>query len=145
MLAIDQLPALNAGLNALSTVFLFLGYYFIKRGQKNQHRFCMITAFCTSAIFLTSYLIYHYNTGHTVFKDPSWFRPIYLSLLASHIILAVVIVPLILMAFWFAFKAKWERHKKIVRWAWPLWIYVSITGVVVYFILYQIFPQVAQN
>lgn len=110
-----------------------------------MHRNCMIAAFITSTVFLICYLIYHFNTGHTVFKDPEWFKPIYLSLLATHIILAVVIVPLILMAFWFAFKGKWDAHKKTVRWAWPLWIYVSITGATVYFILYHIFPQVADH
>lgn len=141
MIEVESLPAVNACLNSLSTVFLFLGYYFIKKENKVAHRNSMVAAFLTSTVFLISYLIYHYHVGHTSFKDPSWFRPFYLTLLASHIVLAVVIVPLILAAFWFAIKKNWTRHKAVVRWAWPLWIYVSITGVVVYLILYQIFPQ----
>lgn len=140
-ISIDTLPSVNACLNSLSTIFLFLGYYFIRAEKKELHAKCMISAFVTSTIFLISYLIYHFNTGHTTFQDPSWFKPIYLSLLFSHILLAVVIVPLIIAAFIFAFKKNWSKHKAVVKWTWPLWIYVSITGVTVYFILYHIFPQ----
>lgn len=140
-MTLADLPALNACLNSTSAIFLTLGYFFIRRGNKVAHRNCMVTALCTSAIFLTSYLIYHYNVGHTRFVNPAWFRPYYLLILFTHLVLAIVIVPLVLMTVMRAFKGKFEKHKKIARWTLPIWIYVSVTGVVIYFLLYQIFPQ----
>jgi uncharacterized membrane protein YozB (DUF420 family) len=141
-MTVHDLPAVNATLNGLSAVLLTLGFIFIKRGNKIAHRNCMISAFVTSVIFLGCYLTYH-ATVKTVthFVDPAWFRPIYLTLLATHTILAAVIVPLILMTLWRAKKQNFEAHKKIARWTWPLWMYVSVTGVVIYLLLYQIFPQ----
>ncbi len=138
---LHDLPAVNACLNGLSAVFLTLGYVFIRQGKREAHRNCMISAFVTSAVFLVCYLVYHFYAGRTVFKDPAWFRPIYLILLLTHTVLAVVIVPLILMTFHRAIKARYELHKKIARWTWPLWMYVSVTGVVIYLLLYQIYPQ----
>ncbi|MEW6306382.1 MAG: DUF420 domain-containing protein [Verrucomicrobiota bacterium] len=140
-MTIQDLPAVNASLNALSTVFLSVGYYFIRRQNKTAHRNCMMAAFVTSTIFLICYLVYHSQTGHTSFKNPQWFRPFYLSLLFTHVVLAAAIVPLILMTLNRAFKERFELHKKIARWTWPLWMYVSVTGVVIYFLLYHIFPQ----
>ncbi|MEO5803805.1 MAG: DUF420 domain-containing protein [Verrucomicrobiota bacterium] len=140
-MTLSDLPPINAGLNSLSTVFLTLGYIFIRRKKIAAHRNCMIAAFCTSTIFLICYLVYHYNAGRTTFKDPQWFRPFYLGLLLTHTVLAVVIVPMILMTLNRAMKARYELHKKIARWTWPLWMYVSVTGVLIYFLLYQIFPQ----
>ena len=141
-MSLHDLPAVNATLNGLSAIFLIAGFIAIKRGHKITHRNCMITAFCTSVIFLACYLTYH-ATVKTVthFVDPAWFRPIYLTILLTHTLLAVVIVPLILMTLWRAKKQNFEAHKKIARWTWPLWLYVSVTGVVIYLLLYQIFPQ----
>ncbi len=138
---LSDLPAINASLNSLSTIFLTLGFIFIRQKKIQAHRNCMIAAFCTSTLFLISYLFYHYFAGRTTFKDPQWFRPIYLGILLTHTVLAVVIVPLIFMTLSRALKARYELHKKIARWTWPLWMYVSVTGVLIYFLLYQIFPQ----
>lgn len=143
----QDLPAVNAALNAVSAVLLTAGFIFIKRGHKTAHRNCMISAFCTSVIFLGCYLTYHgylavvLHQGPTRFLNPAWFRPIYLTLLATHTILAAAIVPLILITLWRAKKQDFIRHKKIARWTLPLWLYVSVTGVVIYLLLYQIFPQ----
>jgi len=146
-MTIYALPAINATLNGLSAFFLLLGFIFIKRGNKIAHRNCMITAFCISVVFLICYLIYHtylgvvLHRGPTRFLNPAWFRPIYLTILITHTILAVTIVPMILMTLNRARLERFDLHKKIARWTWPLWMYVSVTGVVVYLLLYQIFPQ----
>lgn len=132
---------LNACLNSLSALLLTLGYIFIRQKKITSHRNCMIAAFCTSTLFLTSYLIYHFIVGRTTFKDPQWFRPIYLTLLLTHTVLAVVIVPMILVTLSRALKARYELHKKIARWTWPLWMYVSVTGVLIYYLLYVKYPQ----
>jgi len=141
-MSIHDLPAVNATLNGLSAIFLTLGFIFIKRGNKIAHRNCMISAFCTSTVFLACYLTYHAMVKTvTHFVEPAWFRPIYLTILATHTILAVIIVPLILMTLYRARKQDFEAHKRIARWTWPLWMYVSVTGVVIYLLLYRIFPQ----
>jgi putative membrane protein len=142
-----DLPAVNAGLNALSAAFLGAGYYLIRRGNRAAHRNCMIAAFAASVLFLACYLTYHtylaycLHKGPTVFRNPAWFRPIYLLILLTHTVLAVVIVPLALITLWRAWRERFDRHKKIARWTWPLWMYVSVTGVLIYLLLYQIFPQ----
>jgi len=145
-MSFSDLPAVNASLNGLATVFLTLGYIFIKRGQRDAHRNCMIAAFITSTIFLACYLTYHEwlrrtTGGHgTPFAGQGWIRPVYFFILITHIILAVVIVPMILTTLYRAWKKNWEAHKRISRWTWPLWMYVSVTGVIVYLMLYQWFP-----
>ena len=139
-MTVHDLPAVNATLNGLSAVFLSFGLFFIRRGNKTAHRNCMISAFCTSVVFLGCYLTYHFHAGRTVFPE-NWFKPIYLVILLTHTVLAVVIVPLILMTLWRAKKQDFAAHKKIARWTWPLWMYVSVTGVVIYLLLYRIFPQ----
>jgi len=142
-----DLPAVNACLNGASTVLLAVGYVFIKRGNMKAHRNCMVSALVTSTAFLVCYLCYHYQMGrhygaaHTKFLDPAWFRPIYLTILVTHLIGAFAIVPLVIMTVSRAFRQRFELHKKIARWTWPIWMYVSVTGVVIYFLLYQIFPQ----
>jgi uncharacterized membrane protein YozB (DUF420 family) len=142
-----DLPAVNAGLNALSAALLSTGYYYIRRGNRVAHRNCMIAAFAASTLFLACYLTYHgylayyLHQGPTVFREPACFRPIYLAILLTHTLLAVVIVPLVLITLWRAWKQHFDRHKQIARWTWPLWIYVSVTGVLIYLLLYQIFPQ----
>jgi putative membrane protein len=146
-MTIMDLPAVNGSLNGLSAIFLTCGYVFIRRGNRAAHRNCMITAFVTSALFLACYLTYHIylgvvlHRGPTRFENPPWFRPIYLTILITHTILAVVIVPLVFMTLSRALKQRFALHKKIARWTWPLWMYVSVTGVLIYFLLYQIFPQ----
>ncbi|MBM3833240.1 MAG: DUF420 domain-containing protein [Verrucomicrobia bacterium] len=140
-MSLTDLPAVNACLNTLSTIFLSAGYFFIRRKRPIAHRNCMVSAFATSTLFLISYLVYHYNAGRTVFREPQWFRPIYLTILLTHTVLAVAIVPMILMTLHRAIKQRFELHKRIARWTWPLWMYVSVTGVIIYLLLYQIYPQ----
>lgn len=143
-----DLPVVNATLNGLSAVFLTGGYYFIRRKEQQPHRNCMIAAFVTSTLFLICYLTYHgylafhLHRGPTVFRNPAWFRPIYLTILLTHTGLAIVIVPLVLVTLSRALRQRFDRHRKIARWTWPLWMYVSVTGVVIYLLLYQIFPQI---
>jgi len=136
---VSDLPALNASLNSLSTIFLTAGYILIRRKRETAHRNCMVAALVTSSLFLASYLYYHYHAGRTVFPD-NWFRPYYLILLLTHTVLAVVIVPLIVAAVVQAVRGRFESHRKITRWTWPMWMYVSVTGVLIYFLLYHIFP-----
>ena len=146
-MTIHDLPAVNASLNGLSAVFLTAGYIFIHRKKQLGHRNCMIAAFVTSIFFLACYLTYHgylavvLHEGPTRFLNPAWFRPIYLAILLTHTLLAIVIVPMILVTLYRAKKQHFELHKKIARWTWPLWMYVSVTGVVVYWLLYIKYPQ----
>jgi uncharacterized membrane protein YozB (DUF420 family) len=137
----SDLPAVNATLNGLSAILLGFGFYFIRRKNQAAHKRCMITAFVTSTLFLICYLTYHAKAGRTVFKDPAWFRPWYLTLLFTHTVLAAAIVPLALITLSRALKQRFDRHKVIARWTWPIWMYVSVTGVVIYLLLYKIFPQ----
>jgi putative membrane protein len=138
-----DLPASNAFFNGLAGVFLAFGFYFVKRGKVIAHRNCMIAAVCSSALFLAGYLTYHIvlNGGVTRFHDPAWFRPIYLAILVTHLILAIAIVPMIIITLSRALRQRFDKHKRIARWTWPLWMYVSVTGVLIYLLLYQIFPQ----
>lgn len=142
-----DLPVVNAGLNALSAILLSAGYVFIRRKNQRAHQKCMIAAFVTSTLFLAcyityhSYLAYYLHRGPTVFRHPAGFRPIYLTILLTHTVLAVAIVPLALITLWRALRQRFPLHKKIARWTWPLWMYVSVTGVLIYLLLYQIFPQ----
>jgi uncharacterized membrane protein YozB (DUF420 family) len=142
-----DLPVVNACLNGLSALFLSGGFYFIRRKNQAAHRNCMVAAFVTSTLFLACYLTYHgymayyLHRGPTIFKEPAWFRPIYLAILLTHTVLAIVIVPMVLITLSRALKQRFDRHRKIARWTWPLWMYVSVTGVLIYLLLYQIFPQ----
>lgn len=144
---IHDLPAVNASLNGLSALFLLAGFVFIRQKNQIAHRNCMVAAFVTSIIFLACYLTYHgylavvLHEGPTRFLRPLWFRPIYLTILFTHTVLAVIIVPMILVTLYRAGTGRFELHKKIARWTWPLWMYVSVTGVVVYLLLYRVFPQ----
>ena len=141
-MSVTDLPAVNACLNGLAAVFLTLGFVFIKQENKTAHRNCMVAAFVTSVLFLGCYLAYHLNAGVvTRFREPPWFRPIYLVILLTHTVLAVVVVPLVLLTLHRAVKERFDLHRRIARWTWPIWMYVSITGVVIYLLLYQIFPQ----
>ena len=138
---ISYLPHLNACLNASSAVLLFSGYAFIRKGNVAAHRACQTSALIVSSLFLISYLTYHYYHGTTRFQGTGLARPIYFTVLTSHTILAIVIVPLIATTFYRALKRDFVRHRKIARVTLPLWLYVSITGVIVYLMLYQIYPS----
>lgn len=141
-MTVHDLPAVNASLNGLSAVFLSLGYVFIRQGNKPAHRNCMVAAFTTSVLFLGCYLTYHATVKTiTHFLEPAWFRPIYLTILLTHTMLAVVIVPMILTTLNRARRQQFEAHRRLARWTLPLWLYVSVTGVGVYLLLYRIFPQ----
>lgn len=131
--------ALNASLNGTSALLLACGYAAIRMGKMKVHKAFMISAFGVSTAFLISYLIYHYRVGHVVFQGRGWIRPVYFALLLSHSVLAVVIVPLILITLRRAWMEKFDKHRTIARWTLPLWFYVSITGVIVYLLLYQVY------
>ncbi len=137
---IPVLPHLNAILNATSAILLVTGYTFIRLRRITAHRNCQISAFVCSTLFLISYLTYHYFHGATHFPGQGIARPVYFTILISHTILAVVIVPLVLVTLYRAVRKDFVRHQKIARWTLPLWLYVSVTGVVVYLMLYQIYP-----
>ncbi|MGD0974091.1 MAG: DUF420 domain-containing protein [Candidatus Korobacteraceae bacterium] len=136
---LSSLPALNALLNGTSAVLLLTGYNLIRRGRMQAHRLMMLAALCTSAAFLASYLYYHAHVGSVHFQGHGWSRPLYFAILVSHTILAVVIVPLVLVALSRALRARYALHKAIARWTFPLWMYVSVTGVVIYLMLYKLF------
>lgn len=140
---VSDLPALNAGLNATATVLLTVGYICIKRDRKIAHRNCMAAAFVVSCIFLITYVLHKIlvHGVHTPFGGEGFWRPLYYGMLISHIILAILIVPLILITIRQAVRARYERHRSLARWTFPLWMYVSVTGVLVYFMLYQWFPR----
>lgn len=135
------LPHLNACLNATSGVLLFAGFYFIRRGRVTAHLRCMTSALVVSSLFLVSYVVYHAQHGSTRFLGQGLIRPLYFTILITHTILAAVIVPLIIITFRRARRGHFSRHKRIARWTFPLWAYVSVTGVVVYLLLYQIYPS----
>jgi putative membrane protein len=138
---LSDLPAVNACLNGLSTCFLTAGFLLIRRKRIAAHRNCMLGAVVSSTLFLACYIYYHLHAGRTVFKEPAWFRPIYLTILLTHTVLAVTIVPMVIVTLVRALRQRFDQHKRIARWTLPLWLYVSVTGVLIYFLLYQFFPQ----
>jgi putative membrane protein len=141
-MSISDLPALNAGLNSVSALLLLAGYVCIRKGNVSAHRNCMVAAVVTSALFLVSYLTYHFYTETlTRFVEPAWFRPIYLVILLTHTVLATVLLPMVLVTLYRAVRSQFDKHRRIARWTWPVWMYVSVTGVLIYLLLYQIFPQ----
>lgn len=132
-------PALNAGLNGASAIMIATGRVFICRQKVRLHRACMIIAVATSSLFLISYLYYHAHVGSVHFPGQGWVRPVYFTILISHTLLAAAVVPLVLISLNYGLREKFDRHRRIVRWAFPVWLYVSVTGVVVYVMLYQIY------
>ncbi len=134
--------ALNASLNGASAILLAGGYAAIRSGKIAVHKAFMISAFVVSSVFLGSYLLYHYRVGHVTFHGQGWIRPVYFVLLTTHTVLAVVIVPMILVTLRRAWLGKFDRHRVIARWTLPLWFYVSVTGVIVYLMVYQIYAAV---
>ncbi len=137
-----QLPAVNATLNGTSAVFLLTGYFMIRSGKVLAHKACMLTAFVCSTVFLGGYLYYHFTIGLVRFGGEGWVRPVYFTILTTHTILAIVIVPLVIIALYRALTDQFARHRAIARWTFPLWLYVSVTGVIVYWLLYVAYvPQ----
>ncbi len=134
---ISDLPALNATLNGLAAIFLTAGYVLIRRGRADLHKRCMLAALTTSALFLTSYVIYHFNTGSRPFPGQGAIRVVYLTILFTHVVLAVAILPLALITAARGLKGQFALHVRIARWTLPIWLYVSVTGVVIYLMLYQ--------
>ena len=134
---VTDLPEVNATLNAISALLLVTGYILIRRGQTQEHRLCMLAAFVTSALFLASYVVYHLNVGSVAFTGQGTIRMVYFTILISHIILAIVILPMAIVTLLRALRGQFESHRRIAKWTLPLWLYVSFTGVVVYWMLYQ--------
>jgi uncharacterized membrane protein YozB (DUF420 family) len=134
-------PALNASLNGTSAVLLLSGRVLIAKGRISAHRVCMIAAVVASALFLACYLFFHWKVGNILFLGQGWARPVYFAILISHVTLAIVIVPMAIITLNRGLKARYDKHRAIARWTWPLWMYVSVTGVIVYFMLYQWFPH----
>lgn len=138
-MGISDLPAVNATLNAIAAVFLLTGYVLIRRGRRELHKRCMLGALTTSALFLTSYVVYHLNAGSRPFPGQGVARVVYFTILITHVTLAVVILPLALTTAAHGLRAHYNRHVRIARWTFPLWLYVSVTGVVIYLMLYQLY------
>ena len=138
MIPISALPTLNAILNATSAVLLILGYQFIRQQNIRAHRTCMIAAFSVSVLFLISYLTYHYHVGTTRFPGQGWVRPVYFTILVTHTILAALVPFLALVTLSRAVKGQFPKHRRIARWTLPVWLYVSVTGVIVYLMLYHL-------
>jgi uncharacterized membrane protein YozB (DUF420 family) len=136
---IADLPALNASLNALSAMFLLSGYLLIRNGRVALHKKCMLGALAASALFLTSYVIYHANTGSRPFEGQGAIRLVYFAILITHVILAATILPLALVTAARGLRSQFPRHVKIARWTLPIWLYVSVTGVVIYVMLYRLY------
>lgn len=137
-MSVNDLPTLNAILNLVSATFLLIGYRFIKKDNQRLHKRFMISALVSSALFLTSYLIYHYYVGSVPYPYYDWTRPVYFIVLIPHVILAAVMAPFILVMVWRALKGDFVRHKRIARWVWPVWMFVSVSGVTVYLMLYRL-------
>jgi uncharacterized membrane protein YozB (DUF420 family) len=135
--SVDDLPHLNAALNATASVLLITGWLLIKSRRIAQHRLCMIAAVVTSALFLTSYVIYHAHIGSKLFPGIRWIRTVYFAILIPHVVLAAVVLPFILVTFARGLRRDDARHRRIARWTMPVWLFVSVTGVVVYVMLYR--------
>jgi uncharacterized membrane protein YozB (DUF420 family) len=139
-LTVADLPAVNATLNAIASVFLVIGWVLIRQGRREQHRLAMLAAFGTSTLFLVGYVIYHYNIGSRPYQGQGTIRVVYFVILISHIILAAFTLPLAIVTLWRGLQARWPQHRRIARWTLPIWLYTSVTGVIVYWMLYQM-PQ----
>lgn len=143
---IYALPHVNATLNSISALLLITGFIFIRRRNITAHRKCMIAAFATSTLFLISYITYHsllvyyLGQGPTRFRGEGWVRPVYFTILLTHTVLAVVIAPLAIITLWRGLSERFDKHRRIARWTLPIWLYVSVTGVMVYLMLYQFYP-----
>jgi uncharacterized membrane protein YozB (DUF420 family) len=137
MFSYSDLPTLNAALNGTSAFLILAGYYRIRRADRSGHRAFMVGALIASTLFLISYLVYHAHVGSVRFQGQGWVRPMYFAILLSHTLLAMLVVPLVIVTLWHALRARFERHRRIARWTFPVWLYVSATGVIVYLMLYH--------
>ncbi len=135
-MTVRDLPAVNASLNALATLLLIYGYTLIRAGKREQHKRVMLSAFGVSAIFLICYLVYHFEVGSVPYQGQGWMRTLYFTILISHVILAATVPVLTILTLWRAFQERFDKHKRIAKITFPIWLYVSITGVLVYFMLY---------
>jgi len=133
-----DLPHLNVILNAISAVLLGFGYRYIKQDKRETHKKFMLAALASSALFLAFYLIYHYNAGSVPYPRYDWTRPIYFTILIPHVILAALMVPFIIAAVLYALRERFDRHRRIAKWLWPVWMFVSVSGIAVYLMLYQL-------
>jgi uncharacterized membrane protein YozB (DUF420 family) len=138
-MSVTDLPAVNATLNAISAVLLLTGYVLIRRGAQQLHQRCMLAALVTSTLFLTCYVIYHAQVGSKPFLGQGAIRLVYFAILITHVILAVVIVPLVAITALRGLRAQFGRHVAVARWTFPLWLYVSVTGVIIYLMLYRLY------
>jgi putative membrane protein len=138
MISVKDLPTLNACLNLTSATLLYIGRIQIKRSQAEKHKKIMLAALVSSTLFLISYLVYHIMEGAILYSKYDWTRPVYFIILIPHVILAGLMVPFILLAVRYAFHGKFEKHKRIVKIIWPVWMFVSISGIVVYVMLYRL-------
>ncbi|MBT3911113.1 MAG: DUF420 domain-containing protein [Rhodospirillaceae bacterium] len=142
MIEIQDFTHIIASLNGLSVICLVAGFIFIRRGERTKHRACMLAAVSVSALFLVFYVIYKMNSGFAKFGGEGWIRPVYFSILAAHVIGAIAITPLVPLTLYRALKGQFDKHKRLARWTWPLWVYVGISGVVVYFMAVHLYPHV---
>ena len=138
MLEVTDLPAVNATLNGISTAFLVAGFILIKQGRWQLHRRCMLGALASSTLFLISYLVYHANVGSRPFTGTGAIRVVYFAILITHVVLAAAILPLALVTTARGLRAEYGKHVRVARWTLPLWLYVSVTGVIIYLMLYQL-------
>jgi uncharacterized membrane protein YozB (DUF420 family) len=139
-MSVSDLPALNATFNLVSTIFISMGWCFIRRGAWRRHMACMITALVSSVCFLAGYITYHAHVGEKSSGYTGWLAAVYFPILASHVLLAFVTLPLVILTLVPVFRRRWDRHRRIARWTVPIWLYVSVTGVLVYLVLYRWFP-----
>lgn len=142
MTSATVLPHVNAALNALSTVLLVIAFAFIRSGNREAHRKVMLAAIVVSAVFLACYLYYHFTAPIFEFRGTGWTVPAYYVLLVTHVILATIVTPMIGVTAWRSLHGQFERHRKIARWTFPIWLYVTVTGVVIYAVLYHVYPAV---
>jgi uncharacterized membrane protein YozB (DUF420 family) len=138
--SISDLPALNASFNFISTIFILTGWYFIRHSAWRQHMACMITAVISSTFFLTGYIVYHLHAGEKSSGYTGWLAAVYFPILATHVLLAFVTLPLVIVTLVQVFRRRWDRHRRIARLTLPIWLYVSVTGVFIYLMLYKWFP-----
>ena len=136
-MTVHDLPAVNASLNALSGILLLIGYVLIRNGRIRQHRLCMVSAFITSSLFLVCYVVYHAQVGSVRFTRVGFVRPLYFTILITHVTLAATVPPLAIVTLSRGLRGRVVQHRAIARWTWPIWMYVSVTGVLVYTLLYQ--------
>jgi putative membrane protein len=137
-MGVTDLSTVNAILNFVSSVLLTAGYIQIKKGNRAMHKKIMVSALLTSGLFLMSYVIYHYQAGSVPYPYHDWSRTIYFIILIPHVILAAAMTPFIIIAVWFAWHDQYEKHKRLVRWVWPVWMFVSVSGVMIYLMLYRL-------